>query len=607
MDLRERKIINNGAAAEKLPEYAEGKLLHGASQQSMDGMVTNGVNFLGQAVNSFGPVKSSGDILTESGTSVGQGSGFTYQKQNSVDAGAQMSELGKENTANTLQTAAAGASLGSAFGPIGAGIGGVVGGAVGFVGGLFRKNKMADRIREAQLQAVRNNNFSLASAQTDYLTNQYNLEHNNTQDDRIYAAEGGKQPNVVDNAMQQSGFVKKNGKWIFDGHAMMSNGEAWGHKDPITGQVLDLHKVGRGRDNNDSVKIKMGDTPEEVQSTFVVTNKGGASQYTLNTGDVDGGLALGELAKMEGHNLVAKLIQNGGWNKNQQTGILQAKCGKRPKYGYGRKDVLSDWQTALDSAINEANEPYELKNTFKTPWEIATGNTNPHYTTEDRAAVTAATREPEKNQDNTYKGNYSYGVENALATLFGLATAYGQRPKGVLSSPNTNTHNQYESQALNALASLSTNEAAEKEAAYNTEARNRYNINRAGGLSGAQKYLSAVQSGIGLQRNIAGIIADNNAKRNGYITNWATTAAQLGGQGAARAQQALTHDYDAYARAHGAAIQQANMSSLNALSQIQQYLKNMQKIGMFNRTMAYYDQDYQLRKDALNRGWYNIG
>jgi uncharacterized membrane protein len=60
-----------------------------------------------------------------------------------------MDELSKQNTANTLNTAASGASLGSAFGPIGAGIGGVVGGAVGFIGGLFRKNKMAERIRQA--------------------------------------------------------------------------------------------------------------------------------------------------------------------------------------------------------------------------------------------------------------------------------------------------------------------------------------------------------------------------------------------------------------------------------------------------------------------------
>jgi uncharacterized membrane protein len=60
-----------------------------------------------------------------------------------------MDELSKQNTANTLNTAASGASLGSAFGPIGAGIGGVVGGVVGLFGGASRRNKMAERIRQA--------------------------------------------------------------------------------------------------------------------------------------------------------------------------------------------------------------------------------------------------------------------------------------------------------------------------------------------------------------------------------------------------------------------------------------------------------------------------
>jgi hypothetical protein len=34
-------------------------------------MLTTGINFAGSAINSFGGVKSAGDILQESGTSVG--------------------------------------------------------------------------------------------------------------------------------------------------------------------------------------------------------------------------------------------------------------------------------------------------------------------------------------------------------------------------------------------------------------------------------------------------------------------------------------------------------------------------------------------------------
>ena len=86
MDLRERKKLLNGdtdnlSVSEKLPEYKDGTpnyWLHKPSSEALAGMVTNGINFAGATVNSFGPVKSSENILTESGTSVGQGSGFSY-------------------------------------------------------------------------------------------------------------------------------------------------------------------------------------------------------------------------------------------------------------------------------------------------------------------------------------------------------------------------------------------------------------------------------------------------------------------------------------------------------------------------------------------------
>lgn len=73
LNLRERKQIINGAT-EKLPEYNDGKpnkWLHAPSAEAISGMATTGINFAGSVMNSFGPVKSAGDILQESGTSVG--------------------------------------------------------------------------------------------------------------------------------------------------------------------------------------------------------------------------------------------------------------------------------------------------------------------------------------------------------------------------------------------------------------------------------------------------------------------------------------------------------------------------------------------------------
>ena len=616
MDLRERKQIINGAT-EKLPEYANGtyngqladkyrdtqnKWLHAPSAEAISGMATTGINFAGSVMNSFGPVKSAGDILQESGTSVGQGSGFSYQKQNSIDAGAQMDELSKQNTANTLNTAASGASLGSAFGPIGAGIGGVVGGAVGFIGGLFRKNKMAERIRQAQIQAVRNNNFNLASAQTDYLTNQYNVEHDNTQDDMLYAAKDGKSP--LDSAMKASGFVLKNGRYVFDGHAMMSNGEAWGHIDPFTGEVLDLQKVGKGRDNKDTVKVKMGDTPEEVQSTFVVTNKGGASQYTLATGDVAGGLEIGELQKMDGHNKVAKAIRNGAFDL--PTDILTARCGKLPRFANTKFPDFGD------SAITKSQQqitmsPYEqfFKNATDAQKRSELGYSvdTPLTSDQKRSFLESYNEDYTPNKDNGYSigSNWANAITSGMGILGGLSQIL-QAKNEPLNRPNIEAQNPYERQSLAVAASLRPNTNAKLAEMAHAEARNRYNLSRMGGLSGAQKYLASVAGGIGLQENTAKVLGMDQQERNGYKTNWSKLAADLGAAIASRKMTANQYLEEAYARSHGARTQMEQMGMQNILAAFNQYYKNLDKLNRFNRTMAYYDQDYQLRKDALNRG-----
>jgi phage tail tape-measure protein len=111
-----------------------------------------------------------------------------------------MDELSKQNTANALDNmgkgAALGASVGSLFPGLGTVIGGVAGGLIGGITSLFggssRKAKLRARIRAAQAQVENNNSYSLASAHSDYLQNQYNLEHENTQDDQLFAAKHGK-------------------------------------------------------------------------------------------------------------------------------------------------------------------------------------------------------------------------------------------------------------------------------------------------------------------------------------------------------------------------------------------------------------------------------
>lgn len=159
-----------------------------------------------------------------------------------------------------------------------------------------------------------------------------------------------------------SGFVKKNGRYVFDGRMKVSNGEVYGHVDR-QGRVIDAHTAGSGVDNKDSLTRRAGNTPDEVERAFVLSNKKenglngiAPSTYAKMTGDYDGAIAMQNYSKeMDGHNLVAKIIKNGSWGRNLPTGILAAKCGKLPKFEDAKLPKTSaEW---ADNTMKSFNMP----------------------------------------------------------------------------------------------------------------------------------------------------------------------------------------------------------------------------------------------------------
>lgn len=172
----------------------------GANWSGAGNIASTAVQFAGAAINSFGNNKSATELIGESGTTSVNNGNWTYQRQNDVNASRQMSQLAKENTGNTLGAMGAGAALGGAIGSIFPGAGTVIGGAIGAVGGLLtgligsssRKRKLQKRLQEAQMRINRTNDFYQAQAQGNWLDQQYSLNHQNTQDDVLYAARHGK-------------------------------------------------------------------------------------------------------------------------------------------------------------------------------------------------------------------------------------------------------------------------------------------------------------------------------------------------------------------------------------------------------------------------------
>ena len=173
---------------------------NGGGVKNVGNIASSAIQFLGSAINSFGKVQDENEMFAHSGQSTGYGAGYTYVKQNNIDAAGEMSDLNAENQANTLKTTAAGVGLGASVGaaiggvagPIGAAAGAILGLGIGLWGGANRKRKLRKAIYNAQQDITRKNTFSNASAQTDYLTQNYYNKYGNPYDDQIYNAKYGK-------------------------------------------------------------------------------------------------------------------------------------------------------------------------------------------------------------------------------------------------------------------------------------------------------------------------------------------------------------------------------------------------------------------------------
>ena len=229
----------------------------GPSAASIGNIVTSGLGFMGSVMNSFGPTLNEQELLANAGTSRGNVNGFGYQKQNAVDANRELDELKKENTANTLNTAATGATLGASVGSIIPGVGTAIGGAIGAVGGFItglfggssRKARLQRKIFNANQQAIAKNNFNRASAHSDFLAQDYAYNHANTQDDILYGAKHGK-----DMFSLMPGYVL--GKDVYTAGGLMSGPAnsrvAFGETiyEPSTGEATIVRKGKLNKDAN---------------------------------------------------------------------------------------------------------------------------------------------------------------------------------------------------------------------------------------------------------------------------------------------------------------------------------------------------------------------
>ena len=160
------------------------------------------------------------------------------------------------------------------------------------------------------------------------------------------------------------------------------------------------------------------------------------------------------------------------------------------------------------------------------------------------------------------------------------------KPKG----SNIYASNPYEAASLQKLAQLKYNPYSEIKASQNAERRAAYALNQSGGLTGSQKYLGRVASGIAGMKEDADIYRNAQLQNDKYSQAYAQAALQAGDQSAQRRQSANQYDYETYARAQGARTKgiETHLAGLSGLAQkgIADKIKNDQ----FNKILGLYDQ-----------------
>lgn len=192
----------------------------------------------------------------------------------------------------------------------------------------------------------------------------------------------------------------------------------------------------------------------------------------------------------------------------------------------------------------------------------------------------------------------------AIPTAMGLGASIDQMlrwKRQDIKEPVTYVPNPYGRQALSALSNMQNDEYNQLRSVYDAERRGIAEMNRAGGTTGAQKYLQNVALNLGTQRNLANAIAANAENRNKNIATWANAAASIGQHDAANMQNSNQFGRQDYVEAHGRKVKGYETAIANGLQQMQSALQNEFKYRMGNMSLAMYLQqlDNEQRELAM--------
>lgn len=169
-------------------------------------------------------------------------------------------------------------------------------------------------------------------------------------------------------------------------------------------------------------------------------------------------------------------------------------------------------------------------------------------------------------------------------------------------TPNIYAANPYERTALNKLAGIRINPYPIAKEIRDAERRNAYLINRAGGLSGGQRYAALAAQALGTQTNIAKLFQEVQEQNNAYTSNYANSLLTAGAQDAQRRQTANQYGAEAYDRAASRKATNYWKSMTGLGTAAQQAYANEFKYNTYKDMMNLYNKDLDIQeKDILRR------
>lgn len=196
-------------------------------------------------------------------------------------------------------------------------------------------------------------------------------------------------------------------------------------------------------------------------------------------------------------------------------------------------------------------------------------------------------------------------IPNAIGGLMS-AYQYFDAKNQDIKSPDIYSENPYASTALRNMANISINPYATMREMYGSERRNKYALERTGGLTKGQKVAAQVAAGIGTQENIGKMLNSIQAQNNQYKAAYNQALLNAGEGVASRRMTANQFREDMTAKAHAMRMQQEQMGMRNFMDYINNFAANEYKRTQGNAMLDLYQQSLDLDKaqlEALIRGW----